>query len=161
MSSKNLYSVAVTAIIEKNGRYLITKRSENKKRFPGRWTVPGGRLEPSDYQDIPKDEEHEWYNILERVVRREVKEEVGIEINDIDYVTSILADLRDGVAPTLIVSLSARPNSGEIEINPDEISEAVWVTIEEAKNYDLIADIYGELLMAEERSRGVRREWRP
>ena len=46
MDSQNqyLHEVAITAIIVKNGKYLITKRSPNKKRWPNLWTVPGGRL---------------------------------------------------------------------------------------------------------------------
>jgi isopentenyldiphosphate isomerase len=41
--------VAVTAIVfNSEGRALITKRSTNKKRFPGLWTVPGGHFEHQD-----------------------------------------------------------------------------------------------------------------
>ena len=43
-----LHEIAITAIIVKKGKYLITKRSSNKKRFPGKWTVPGGKLETDD-----------------------------------------------------------------------------------------------------------------
>ena len=45
MENKYLHEVAITAIIVKDGKYLITRRSPNKKRFPGMWTVPGGKLE--------------------------------------------------------------------------------------------------------------------
>ncbi len=40
-----LHEVAITAIIFKNNKYLIIRRSKNKKRFPSMWTVPGGKLE--------------------------------------------------------------------------------------------------------------------
>ena len=55
MENKYLHEVAITAIIVKNGKYLITRRSPNKKRFPGMWTVPGGKLETDDYITLPKD----------------------------------------------------------------------------------------------------------
>ena len=84
MDNTFLHEVAITAIIIKDGKYLITKRSPNKKRFPGMWTVPGGRLEASDYQALPKDTEFYWYNVLERVLVREVKEEVGIPIKNVE-----------------------------------------------------------------------------
>ena len=51
MESNNqyLHEVVITAIIVKDGKYLITRRSLGKKRFPGMWTVPGGKLETKDY----------------------------------------------------------------------------------------------------------------
>ena len=48
-----LHRVVATAIIYRDGKYLIVKRSPNKKVFPGRWTVPGGGLEVTDYIDTP------------------------------------------------------------------------------------------------------------
>jgi hypothetical protein len=36
-----------------------------------------------------------------------------------------------------------------------------WVTLEEAKGYDLIDGIYDELFMADQRRKGVREEWKP
>jgi len=45
MENIELHRVVSTAIIHKNGRFLITRRSLNKKAFPGKWTVPGGGLE--------------------------------------------------------------------------------------------------------------------
>jgi len=35
-----LHEVAITAIVVKDGKYLITRRVMTKKRFPGKWTVP-------------------------------------------------------------------------------------------------------------------------
>lgn len=77
--NKLLHEIAITAIVVKDGRYLITRRSLSKKRFPGKWTVPGGKLEVEDYIKLPKDTEFYWYNVLEKVLRREVKEGSGQE----------------------------------------------------------------------------------
>ena len=49
-----LHRVVSTAIIHKDGKYLIVQRNPNKKVFPGRWTVPGGGLEVTDYINTPK-----------------------------------------------------------------------------------------------------------
>jgi len=98
-SNQYLHEVAITAIIVKDDKYLITRRSPRKKRFPGMWTVPGGKMETSDYLKLPKDTEHYWYNVLERTLRREVKEEVGIEIDNIEYVTSLATVHDDLPAP--------------------------------------------------------------
>lgn len=72
MENKNqyLHEVAVTAFIVKDGKYLICRRSPNKKRFPGMWSVPGGKMETNDYLRMPKDTKDWWYNILERTLKR-------------------------------------------------------------------------------------------
>jgi isopentenyldiphosphate isomerase len=48
------FEVVTTAFIVKEGKYLITRRSPSKKRFPGMWTVPGGHLEPADFLEEAK-----------------------------------------------------------------------------------------------------------
>ena len=154
-----LHEVVITAIVVKDGKYLITRRSLNKKRFPGKWTVPGGKLEISDYIDLPKETEHYWYNVLEKVLKREVKEEVGIGIKNVEYITSLATIHADG-SPSLVISCIAEYDSGEIQLQEDETDKYAWVSLEEAKNYDLLDGIYDELVMAENHKKGVKSEWK-
>ena len=159
MENKHLHEVAVTAIVVKEGKYLITKRSSNKKRFPGRWTVPGGKLETDDYIHLQRETNDYWYNVLEKVLRREVQEEVGITITNIIYVTSLATVHADGY-PSLVISCMADYESGDITLQKDETDEYAWITSAEAKNYDLIDGIYDEIVMAEKLRKGVRTEFR-
>lgn len=154
-----LHEVAITAIVVKDGKYLITRRVPTKKRFPGKWTVPGGKLETSDYANLPKDTEDCWYNVLERVVRREVKEETGLEIRKIAYVTSLATIDKEGT-PVLIISCMADWESGEVVLQESETDKYAWVSFEESKDYDLIGGIREELQMTEARRRGDRSEWK-
>jgi 8-oxo-dGTP diphosphatase len=157
--SQNLHEVAITAIIVKDGKFLVTRRSPTKKRFPGLWTVPGGRLETKDFVEFPKDTPDYWYNVLERVLRREVKEEVGLEIRNIEYVTSLAAMHKDGVS-SLVISCMAEWESGDVVLEEGECDAYVWISLEEAKEYELIAGIYGELEMAAAKLRGEKLEWK-
>lgn len=157
--NQHLHEVVITAIIIKNGKYLITRRSPNKKRFPGIWTVPGGKMETSDYLQLAKDTEHYWYNVLERTLRREVKEEVGIDINNIEYVTS-LATVHDDGSPSLVISCMADYVSGDIKLQEKELDQFAWVDLEEAKKYNLIDGIYDELVMTENKRNGKKTEWK-
>jgi 8-oxo-dGTP diphosphatase len=154
-----LHEIAITAIIVKDGKYLITKRSEQKKRFPGMWTVPGGKLEVKDYIHLPKDTENYWYNVLEKVLRREVKEEVGLTIQNIEYVTSLATVHGDG-NPSLVISCMADYSSGDVILQEDETVEYAWVTLNEAKNYELIDGIYDELVMTDKKIKGNKSEWK-
>lgn len=159
MENKYLHEVAITAIVVKEGKYLITRRSQNKKRWPGLWTVPGGRLEIDDYVSLPKDTKDYWYNVLEKVLKREVMEEVGIEIENIKYVTSLATVHSDG-APSLVISCLADWKSGEVKLQKEECDKEAWVTLEESKGYELIDGIYDELVMAEQVRMGRQVEWK-
>lgn len=160
MSEKNeyLHEVAITAIVIKDGKYLIVRRSMTKKRFPGMWTVPGGRLEPKDYTNFPKDTEHYWYNVLERTLARELEEEVGIAVTNVKYLTSLARVHEDG-APSLVISCTADYASGEIRLQEGETDEYAWVSLEEAKQHNLIDGIYDELSMAENSQSGASGAW--
>lgn len=157
--SQLLHEVAVTAIVVKDGKYLITRRVLSKKRFPGKWTVPGGRIQVSDYSNSPKDTDKCWYNILERVVRREVREEVGLEIRNIEYLTSLATIDKEGI-PILVISCVADWERGDVVLQESEADQFAWITTKEAKDYELIGGIYEELVMADERQRGIRTEWK-
>jgi 8-oxo-dGTP diphosphatase len=159
MDQYQLHEVVITAIIVRDGKYLIERRALTRKRFPGRWTVPGGHLDTADYMKYPKDTKDYWYNVLERTLRREIKEEVGIDIKNIEYITSLATIHVDG-KPSLVISCLAEYADGEVNIQPEEVDQAEWVSLEEAKNYDLIDGIYDELCMAEEKRNGVKEvEW--
>lgn len=154
-----LHEVVITAIVVKEGKYLITKRSATEKRFPNMWTVPGGRLSTEDYTGLPKDTTHYWYNVLEQVLKKEVREETGLEIENIEYVTS-LATVHEDKAPSLVISCVADYVSGEEKLQEEEVADFAWVTTEEAKTYDLIDGIYDELVMADDKKKGIRTEWK-
>lgn len=158
MQNHHLHEVAITAIVVKDGKYLIIKRSPDKKRFASMWTVPGGKLETSDYTDLPKDTEHYWYNVLERTLAREVQEEVGLEIEHVEYVTSLATVHADG-APSLVISCLGDYKSGKVTLQEEEAVEFAWISLEDAKQYELIDGIYDELVMAEEQRKGQKREW--
>ncbi len=159
MQNQYLHEVVITAIICQDNKYLITRRSANKKRFPGKWTVPGGKMETNDYLKLPKDTEFYWYNVLERTLKREVEEEVGLEIDNIEYLTS-LARVHEDSNPSLVISCLADYVSGKINLDPEENDQFAWVTLKEAKAYDLLDGIYDELVMAEKKQKGQKLEWK-
>tara|TARA_Y100000310_G_scaffold343017_1_gene448758 strand:+ start:192 stop:653 length:462 start_codon:yes stop_codon:yes gene_type:complete len=145
-------------LVNEQGKFLIAKRADWEKAFPGRWTVPGGKLEVLDYVLREKDTGSHWYNVLEDLLKREIKEEVGLEVKNINYVTSLVY-LRDDAIPCLIISLYAKPLSDKV-ILCNALTEFEWVSLEEAKNYDLIEGIYEELEILDKKLKtGIQEEW--
>ena len=147
MDTKKLFKVVMTAIVVRDGKFLVMQRAPHEKKFPSRWTVPGGKLTTADYTDRPKDTPDYWYNVLELALRREVREEAGIEITNIRYVTS-LADFREGDDPSLVISCLADYASGEVTLD-HSMTDFRWVTLDQARAVDLIEGIYEELAMAQ------------
>jgi NADH pyrophosphatase NudC (nudix superfamily) len=158
MASYTPFEVVITAIIQKDGKFLILQRSASKRRFPGRWTVPGGHLETSDYTNEPKDTAEYWYNVLEKALAREVAEEAGLKIKNVRYVTSLATVHADG-APSLVISCLADYASGKIRLQPEECQAHAWVDLKEAKSYDLIDGIFDELAMADSVAKGKPIGW--
>ncbi len=208
--------LVVTGIIVKDGKYLITKRAPTEKAFPNLWTVPGGKLTMEDYTSRRKDTSAHWYNIFENLLKREVMEEVGLNVKNIGYIeippnlvtlqsgisnrhsrtmgniinwnvyiTSLsytkmllqkamhfsawmnaswvskcpqikregLFDIREDGIPTIIVSLFAEHEHGDVKLCP-ALTDHAWIKLEEAKNYELIEGIYEELEMLDNHLKG-------
>ena len=154
-----VHYVTATVILVREGKFLIAKRSEKEKAFPGQWTVPGGKLEVLDYVLREKDTSVQWYNVLEDLAKREVLEEVGLDMKNIEYVTSLVYIRPDNI-PSLIISFWAEPVVDEIRLC-SALTDYKWVTLEEAKNYNLIEGIYEELEILDKKLRtGKMDEWR-
>lgn len=137
--------VAVTGIIHRNGKYLICKRSEKEKVFPGKWCVPGGKIEQDDFVNTIKDTKDHWFDIFEKTLIKEIKEEVNLEIKDIGFCSN-LALIRPNGFSTIIVSLYADYDSGEVALSEDELSDFAWASLDELKNYELIENIYEQIV---------------
>ena len=110
---------AFLPIDKENKKILVSKRSMNKKYFPGLWEVIGGNLEfGEDFEDC---------------VIREVKEEINCSIKRLEHLHSRAMYLNNLMYITVAYY-------GEIEdepdFNKDEISEIKWISKEELEKFD-------------------------
>jgi 8-oxo-dGTP pyrophosphatase MutT (NUDIX family) len=152
-----LHFVTATAIVAKKDtdgavRFLIAKRAPTEKAFPNKWTVPGGKLVRSEYEHLPKrpyiprakeSEAPQWYNMMEWVVRKEVMEEVNVDVKNIEYLTDLVFIRPDGY-PVVTLSFWCDYVTGDAKPGKD-LTEVAWVTAAEAKKYDLIDGIAEEI----------------
>jgi NAD+ diphosphatase len=100
---------AIIVLVER-GKELLLARSRHF--MPGMYSVLAGFVEPGES--------------LENAVVREVKEEVGIDVNDIKYFGS-----QPWPFPhSLMIGFTATYAGGEITIDDTEIEEAGWFTID-------------------------------
>jgi len=156
-TEREMHRIAVTGIIwkEENGtrKYLITKRSPHKKAWPGLWTVPGGGMEVDDYihgeTTFANSESPQWYNAVEKTLRREIKEEVNLEVSDIEYLLDVAFIRSDGI-PAIVLSFYCTYASGEVVLDEDA-TEYAWITAAQIPDYELIQGIDHEIQMVEGR----------
>jgi 8-oxo-dGTP pyrophosphatase MutT (NUDIX family) len=153
-----LHRIAITGIVwrqEQDGsrRYLITKRAPFKKVWPNKWTVPGGGVEASDYMageaTYQNSESPQWYGAVETTLRREIREEAGVEVDDIRYLLDVAFIRPDGV-PVIVLSFYCRYVSGEVTLDEDA-TEYAWVTADELGSYEFIQGIDHEIRQVDER----------
>ena len=152
---KELHRIVTTTLVyKKDFTYLITHRALHKKSHPGRWTVPGGGLNVDDYINTPQSEHgpNLWYKTLEISLKREIKEEVGLEIGDAEILTNLTFIRADNI-PVFCLVCYAPYIGGEVDINLDPEKDTIdfaWVTLEEARKYELIAGIWDEIRQIDE-----------
>ena len=80
---------------------------------------------------------------MENSLRREIKEEAGIEVGKINYLCD-MTFIRSDDIPVVILSFYAPYKSGKVALDKDSINQA-WVTYKEVKKYNLIEGILDEI----------------
>jgi len=152
----DLHRVVATAIIHKNGKYLIVQRSPNLRVYPGKWGLPGGGLELEDYINTPKTTSDSWYFAIANALRREIKEETGLEVGKLKYLLDLVFIRPDNI-PVVTLSYYCDWKSNEVKLNDENINYA-WFAFEEAKEYDLVEGILDEIEMVDKILKGENSE---
>ncbi|PIV09839.1 hypothetical protein COS31_00500 [Candidatus Roizmanbacteria bacterium CG02_land_8_20_14_3_00_36_15] len=114
-------AIIVSAIIEKDGKYLFGRKPKDVGPYPNCWLIIGGRAY------LEKE-------TIEEAVRREVKEEANIEITDLEQL-HFGEDyrIRKGVMSHLVfLVFSSKYKSGTPKPG-DDIAELKWVSKKDCK----------------------------
>ncbi len=148
---KLFYFVAnVVVFREEDGRCLILKRDEREKVHPGKYAVPGGKLEWKDL-DITNPTRMngdviDFENTVEDLLCREVREEAGIEIEPrLTYINSV-AFVRPDEVPVVLVKFAATYKAGTILLEKGGFTDHAWVNADEVMAYDCIDGIKDEII---------------
>ena len=128
------FFVAGHALIEREGKYLITLRSKNSEYKPLFWDLPGGVVKAGE-------------SIYE-TIEREVKEETNldIEIEKVIYVYSNNDQLP--VRQTFQIVYLCKYIGGIIQLNLNEHDSYVWFTYSEIsrlKTIDFLTNLLREV----------------
>lgn len=148
---KLFYFVAnVVVYRESDKRCLILKRSGGEKVHPGKYCVPGGKLEWGQF-DVSKPTRMngdvlDFENAIEELLIREVKEEARIDIEtNLRYINSVVFIRPDGI-PVVLVKFAARYRAGNVIIEDGAFEDHAWVNGDEVGSYECIKGIPEEIV---------------
>jgi len=124
LAKNKTHLILINAIVVKNEKILISQRSFEEVHEPGKWTIPGGKVERS---------KTEVWNIIEKTLKREVLEETGIQIyNQIEILTNNTFIRSTGQHVVCLVFL-CKWKSGKAKALEDTIN-VKWISPRELKN---------------------------
>lgn len=121
-----MFVVNVEGAIRKIDKWLIIERSIKEDHAAGMLSLVGGKVE----------KEAPTLDILEKTVKREIFEEVGIEVHEnVLYVhsTSFISDTGDHVVD--VVFLCDYKSGEAFPKSLDEVENVFWLTTKEIVNH--------------------------
>ena len=139
----NEYNVGIECWIFNNKKLLMTQRSINKSH-PGEWEVPGGCSQKGETS-------------IDTLIR-ELKEEVNISVNDVDYKlldTSLYKkQFVDIYKSNKLVDLD------KITLQEEEVSDVKFITkqefLEMAKNNQIVKSVYNRYELIQDK---LKEDW--
>lgn len=144
---EKLFYFVATGTLYRDGRCLLLQRSASEVAHRGKWGVTGGKLEHADLRQTPptrlNGEVVDWEHMIEELVRREAKEESGLEVSDFRYLDSVVFRRPDGV-PVVCVKFACQAGPGTV-VFPPEFDATAWVDGTEVDRYDCILGIPDEV----------------
>lgn len=109
----------VAALIEKDHKVFIAKRSTGNKDVLGKWEFPGGKVKEGETE--------------ENAIEREIEEELNLKVEVQEFLTNSIC-----VYPSVTVNLKlyrCKYISGELTLI-DHL-EYQWVEVKDLSNYDM------------------------
>ncbi len=127
------FNFAQKAFIVHENKILLVKKSEQDPSHPNEWEVPGGRIEFGEN--------------LEDHIKREVKEEVGLDIIlgvPFSMWTWIMHRGEDDIQVIAVGRICQPVNTitdSTNRVEDDFLSDIAWVDIDQVFEYKLIPDL--------------------
>lgn len=109
----------VAALIMKDGKMLIAKRSTGNKDVIGKWEFPGGKVEENETE--------------KQAIEREIKEEFDILVRAEKFITNVIS--KDKKSEIDLKLYLCKYIDGKIKLN--DHSDYKWVDKDEIFDYDL------------------------
>jgi mutator protein MutT len=119
------HTLAVTTIIEYEGKFLFIQRREKDTNFSGKWVFPGGKVEAGE-------------DAVQALVR-EVIEETGVRLlSEAQLLSSYMFYRAEDASSTVGEVFLLRAQSAEYHFDEKSYQAAKWILPEEVYDFDTI-----------------------
>lgn len=126
------YTQVVHAWIRNSkGKFLMQKRSMNKRFFPGKWSVTGGGADAGE-------------TTLDALIR-ETKEEIGVELSEDEI--ELMMSVRRRYAFVDVYMATKDLDIDSITLQKEEVDEVKWASKDEIKEMIANGDIASSVKM--------------
>lgn len=113
--------IGVKAIIEKDNKILLLKRSEKYEHLTNCWDIPGGRI---NFGEEP-----------EEGLRREIKEETGLELKEIKKIIDAATVFKNEERHIVRITYLCTVEDGDTNIS-HEHTHLEWIPKEKIKELE-------------------------
>lgn len=137
---ENSYVVNVDGAVVRDGEYLLIERGADEEHAAGILGFPGGKVEQP-----PGGE-----RTIRETARRELFEEVGVEVGSVEYVTSSTFEADDGTPCINVVTLCEYVDGEAHPKATDEVAAVHWLSPAEIRVHDDVPGFMVEYLDAVE-----------
>ena len=120
-STRPLFIVNVEGAIVRGGRYLMILRGGGESHAAGTLSLPGGKVEWDEIGD----------DVLETALKREMREEVGLEVSSTEYLESKSFVADDGERVVDVVFLCSCEEGEPTTGDPEEVAALYWLSAQE------------------------------
>ena len=130
--------ILVNGVVFDGDKVLVSQRSLDEPHEPGKWTIPGGKVEKT-IGDV--------FNIIEETLKKEVMEETGVEIEDKVEMVTNNTFIRSTGQHVVALIFKCNYKSGEAKPLEDTI-DCKWATREEVDSMEFPPNVKGYILEA-------------
>lgn len=116
--NKPTYVVNVEGAVVRDGAYLLIERAQDEEHAAGRLGFPGGTVEQALGGE----------RTIRETVRRNLTEEVGIEVGTVEFVTSRTFETDTGAQYLNIVMLCEYVSGDAHPREPEEVAAVHWLS---------------------------------
>lgn len=131
LATDKTHLVLVNAAVEKDGKILVSQRSWEETHEPGKWTIPGGKVERTPGN---------VWGVIEKTLKAEVMEETGVEITDEVRLIADNTFIRSTGQHVIALVFLCRWKSGEAKPLEDTINVR-WISEDELKDVEFAPNV--------------------
>lgn len=130
----NIINFAQKALITNGKQLLLVKKSADDPHHPNEWEIPGGRIE--------------FGESLEAHIKREIMEEVGLDIvigKPFGMWTWIMKKGNDNIQVIAVASICTVSDgnvTNKNQVSDDFLSQIEWVDYDKVLNLPIIPDVF-------------------